>query len=177
MRTTIWARVTNEFQNTIKNMIFYKMHKTSTLVTISSLCCYFEVGKSRLLPTEIKFDIKLHSNHFSSKKDIFAFLTTKKNADWGDNFSGRRLNFCPLNRTYLSKNNSNVISAWSEIMSLKSDQLEILLSVQLKFGVPWHKNKFCPLSWYITKPFIVSTNLLMISLFHKTFCVRYPICQ
>ena len=29
----------------------------------------------------------------------------------------------------------------------------------------------------ITKPFIVSTNLLMISLFHKTFCVRYTICQ
>ena len=128
-----------------------------------------------MLPTEIKFDIKLHSNHFSSKKHIFAFLTKKRRLR--DNFSGRPLNFCPLNRTYLSKKYSNVISAWSKIMSLKSDQLKILLNVQLKFGVPWHKNKFCPLSWYITKPFIVSTNLLMISLFHKTFCVRYTICQ
>ena len=59
-------------------MIFYKMGKTSTFVTISSLCCYFEVGETRLLPTEIKYDIKLHSNHFSSKKRIFACLTKKK---------------------------------------------------------------------------------------------------
>ena len=121
------------------------MRKTSTFVTILSLCCYFEVGLTRLLPTEIKFDILLHSNHFSSKKHVFAFLTKEKRG-LRDNFSGRPLNFCQLNSKYLSKNNSNVISAWSEIMSLKSDQLEILLSVQLKFWVPWHKNKFCPLS-------------------------------
>ena len=92
----------------------------------------------------LEFDIKLHTNRFSLKKHFFAFLTKKRGLR--DNFSRRLLNFCPLNRTYLSKKNSNIISAWSEIMSLKSDQLEILLSVQLKFGVPWHKNKFCQLS-------------------------------
>ena len=121
------------------------MCKTSTFVTISSLCCYFEVGLTRLLRSEIKFDIKLYSNHFYFKKAYFCLFNKKKQRGLRDNFSGRPLNFCPLNRTYLSKNNSNVISAWSEIMSLKSDQLEILLSVQLKFVVQWHKNKFCPL--------------------------------
>ena len=47
------------------------MRKTSTFDTISSLCCYFEVGLTRLLPTEIKFDIKLHSKPFLLQKSIF----------------------------------------------------------------------------------------------------------
>ena len=47
------------------------MRKTSTFDTIASLCCYFEVGLTSLLPTEIKFDIKLHSKPFLLLKSIF----------------------------------------------------------------------------------------------------------
>ena len=102
-----------------------------------------------MLPTEIKFDIKLHSNHFSSKKHTFAFWTKKT---WIERqLFWKTAKLLPIKPHISKQKKSNVISALSEIMNLKSDQLEILLSVQLKFGVPWHKNKFCPLSWYITR--------------------------
>ena len=32
---------------------------------------------------------------------------------------------CPLKCTYIGKNHFNFISVWSEIMSLKSDRLEL----------------------------------------------------
>ena len=54
------------------------MRKTSTFDTISSLCCYFEVGLTRLLPTEIKFDIKLYSKPFLLQKSIFCIFNPKK---------------------------------------------------------------------------------------------------
>ena len=74
------------------------MLKTSTFDTISSLCWYFAVGLTRLLPTEIKFDIKLHSKPFLLQKSIFLHFNQKKRG-LRDNFSERLLNFCPLNRT------------------------------------------------------------------------------
>ena len=93
---------------------------------------FFGVGKTNLLPTAIKFDKKLHSKPFFFNKSYFCIFN-KKNCILTDNFSERPLNFCPLNCTYLGKNHFNFIRAWSEIMSLKCDQLEILLSVY-KFG-------------------------------------------
>ena len=48
----------------------------------------------------------------------------------------------------------------------KFDGLQI---IQLKIGVPSHKNECQPTILIHTKPFIVSTNLSMIKLCYKTF--------
>ena len=37
------------------------MRKKSTLVKILSVWCFFEVDQTSILPTELKFDIKLQS--------------------------------------------------------------------------------------------------------------------
>ena len=42
-------------------------------------------------------------------------------------------------------------------------------NMQLKIGVPCHKNGCSPTILMQTKPFIVSTNLSIVSLFHETF--------
>ena len=39
------------------------------------------------------------------------------------------LNVCPLKYTYIGKNHFNLISVWSEIISLKSDRLELGFSI------------------------------------------------
>ena len=105
------------------------MRKNSTLVNPFKCFVFFAVDYVILLPTELKFDIKLQSKpFFFSKKHIFAFLT--KHRGLKDNFSEKPLSFCQLNCTFICKKKKiNVISASSEIMSLKSDQLEILFSV------------------------------------------------
>ena len=97
---------------------------------------FFEIGCTSLLPTAFKFDIKLHLKPFFLKKNnIFLHFLAKKNLWIEDNFSEKLLNFCPFNYTYLGKNHFNVISAWSEMINLKSDQLEILLSVSFDFSL------------------------------------------
>ena len=63
-------------------------------------------------------------NNFSLKKSIFAFLTQNK-IEVKENGSKTLLNVCPLKCIYIDKNHFNFISIWSEIMSLKSDQLEL----------------------------------------------------
>ena len=65
--------------------------------------------------------------HLNLIKQFFALLPKK--CGLKDNFSERLLIVCPLNCIYSGKNHFNVISAWSEKMSLKNDQLEILFSV------------------------------------------------
>ena len=52
----------------------------------------FKVDWTSLLPTELKFYIFFIQNHFSSKTDIFAFLT-KKNSGLKDNCSEIHLTF------------------------------------------------------------------------------------
>ena len=42
----------------------------------------------------------------------------------------------------------------------------------LDTGVTWHKNECLPTILIIAKPFIVSTKLSIISLFHKIFLRR-----
>ena len=48
-----------------------------------------------------------------------------------ENCSKTLLNVCPLKCTYIGKNHFNFISVWSEIMSLKSDQLELGFSIHV----------------------------------------------
>ena len=49
--------------------------------------------------------------------------------------------------------------------------------LQLKIGEPYHENECPPTILIQTKPFIVSTKLSKISLFHKAFMRLYMICQ
>ena len=71
---------------------------------------------------------------FSLKKSIFAFLT-QKNFEVKENCSKTLLNVCQLTYTYIGKKKLNFISVWSEVMSLKSDQLELGFSIfrQIQF--------------------------------------------
>ena len=61
------------------------------------------------------------------KVDICIF--SPKNFEVQENCSKTLLIVCPLKCTYIGKNHFNFISVWSEIMSLKSDQLELGFSI------------------------------------------------
>ena len=65
---------------------------------------------------------------FSQKKSRF-LIFNRKNFEVKENCSKTQLNVCPLKCTYIGKNQFNFISVWSEIMSLKSDQLELGFSI------------------------------------------------
>ena len=61
---------------------------------------------------------------------------------------------------YLDKDR-NMLKFYSEF-----DRIQ---NIPLKIGVPCHKNECPPTILIQSKPLIVSRNLSMISLFHKTF--------
>ena len=65
---------------------------------------------------------------FSSKKGRFLHLNPQK-FEVKENCSKTLLNVSPLKCTFKGKNHFNFISVWSEIMSLKSDQLELGFSI------------------------------------------------
>ena len=58
----------------------------------------------------------------------FVCILTPKN-EVEENCSKALLNVCPLKCTYTGKKHFNYISVWSEIMSLKSDRLELGFSI------------------------------------------------
>ena len=92
------------FKN-IKKGYFKKMHKkSSTLINFSIVWCFYEVGKTSLLPSALKFEKKSVKTIFLKKKQKQIYASyTKKTCGLKDNFSKNLLNFCPLNCTYLSK--------------------------------------------------------------------------
>ena len=67
---------------------------------------------------------KLLSKPFFLKKIDFCIFNPK-NFEVKENCSKTLLSVCPLKCTYIGKNHFDFISVWSEIMSLKSDQLEL----------------------------------------------------
>ena len=62
------------------------------------------------------------------KNRFFFGIFNPQNFEGRENCSKTPLNVCPLKCTYIGKNRFNLISVWSEIMSLKSDRLELGLS-------------------------------------------------
>ena len=48
-------------------------------------------------------------------------------------------------------------------------EFQIRRNKLLKIGITWHKNECLPTILIQTNPYIVSTNLSMISLFYETF--------
>ena len=105
------------FKNLEKCAILKKMRKKSTLVKIPSGWCFLKSTRP------VYYQLHLHliktslKTIFLKKNHIFAFLTKKTWIERQFFFSERTLN-C----TYIGKNHFNVISARSEIMSLKGDQ-------------------------------------------------------
>ena len=69
-------------------------------------------------------------NHLFLKKVDFCIFNPK-NFEGKENCSKTLLNVCILNCTYIGKNHFNFIRVWSEIMSLKSDLLELGFSIFL----------------------------------------------
>ena len=65
---------------------------------------------------------------YLKKKSIFAFLTQKEFLS-KRNCSKTQLIVCSLKCTYKGKQSFNFICVWSEIMNLKSDQLELGFSI------------------------------------------------
>ena len=71
------------FKNLQKCDILKIAYKINFSQNFKSLV-FFEVGKSGLLPTALKFDINFTQSHFLSKKHIFAFYP--KNCGLKENF-------------------------------------------------------------------------------------------
>ena len=137
------------------------MRKKSTLVKISSVWCFWS-RLDQFITNSTWIWYKLHSKPFFFKKSFFCIFN-QKTVDWQTTFSKRPLNVCPLNCTYIGKNHLNVISTWSEIMSLKGDQLEILLSV---YGYHKHCKAF------LIKKIFWRHSKLSTLLIWKLFCNR-----
>ena len=130
MHLAVLRGATAEFQNSrklLKNATFLKRRKESTISKISIVRCFFKSDRPVCNHLKVNFiKKKLFSKPFFSKKSIFAFLNLKT-SEVKENWSKAQLNVCPLKCTY--SQTFNFISAWSEIMSLKSDRLELGLSI------------------------------------------------
>ena len=77
----------------------------------------------------VNFIKNYSQNHFFVKKVDFCIFNPK-NFEVKGNCSKTLLNVCQLKFTYTGKNHFNFISVWSELMSLKSDQLELGFSIE-----------------------------------------------
>ena len=107
-----------------------KMHKLSILIKILSVLCFLESAGPVYYYLHLNL-IKQHSNPFFFKKvNFFAF--DPKNCGLKDNFSEIPLNFFPLKCTSLGKTSFRYYLSLVRKMSLKSDQLEILLGVVIR---------------------------------------------
>ena len=105
------------------------MRKKSAFIKISSVWCFLKSTRPVYYKLNLNFDIKLQSKPFFFKKHIFAFFTKTPLIERQLFWKTAKLLLIKLH-IYRQKL-FNVISAWSEIMSLKGDQLGILLSVYL----------------------------------------------
>ena len=125
MHLTILPGANGEFQKSQENATFLKMRKESTISKISIVWCFCKSDRpvcNRLNVNFIKHTLK---TIFFFKKSIFAF----KIFEVKENCSKTPLNVCPLKCTYIGKIHFSFSSVWSEIMSFKSDRLEIGLSI------------------------------------------------
>ena len=104
-----------------------KMHIKSIISKISIVWCF-----SSRTPPKRQFYKNYSQNHFFFKKVDFCIFNPK-NFEVKENCSKTLLIVCPLKCTYIGKNYFSFISFWSEIMSLKSDRLELGFSIVPKF--------------------------------------------
>ena len=103
------------------------MRKKSTLIKISIVLCFLKSARPVYYYLHL-YSIKLHSKPFFLPKSQFLHFNPK-NCGLKDNFSEVMPNFYPLKCTTLCKNSFRYYLCLERKMSLKSDQLEILLGV------------------------------------------------